>query len=59
MCKYPACTTMVHSAQDQGKEVSLHLVQSLSPSCAEITAHVITSALEQHQEDKDKQLAEY
>jgi len=50
---------MVHSAQDQGKEVSLHLVQSLSPSCAEITAHVITSALEQHQEDKDKQLAEY
>jgi len=45
---------MVHSAHDQGWEGSLHLVPSLFPSCAEITAHVITSAVEERQEERTK-----
>jgi len=50
-----AFTTMVHcSAQDQGWEVSLHLVPSLYPSCAEITTHAITSAVEECQEERTK-----
>jgi hypothetical protein len=36
---------MVHSALDQGQEDILHLGVSLSPSCAEITAHAKTSAV--------------
>jgi len=50
---------MVHSAQDQGWEGSLHLVPSLSTSCAEITAHAITSAVEERQEKRTKTLAGY
>jgi len=51
---------MVHSAQDESWEGSLHLFPSLSPSCAEITAHAITSAVEGRQEkDKDTLLAGY
>jgi len=42
---------MVNSAQDQGWEGSLHLISSLSPSCAEITAHAITSTVEERQEE--------
>jgi len=36
---------MVHSVQDQGLKGSLHLIPSLSPSCADITARIITSAV--------------
>jgi len=49
-----AGTTIVHSAHDQGWEASLHLVPSLSPSCAEITARAITSAVEERQEERTK-----
>jgi len=41
---------MVNSAQEQGWEGSLQLIPSLSPSCAEITTHAITSAVAEQQE---------
>jgi len=51
---------MVHSAHDEGWKGSLHLVPSLYPLCAVITAHAITSAMEERQsEDKDNLLAGY
>jgi len=43
MCYYSACTTIVHSAQDQGWQGSLYLVPSLYPSYADITADAIFS----------------
>ena len=43
--------TIVNSAQDQGWEGSLHLIPSLSPSCPDITAHAITSAVEERQKE--------
>ena len=45
---------MVHSAQDQGWKGSLHLAPSLSPLCAEITAHAFTSAVVERQEQRTK-----
>ena len=45
---------MLHSAQDQGWKGSLHLVPSLSPLCAEIKAHAITSAVVERQEQRTK-----
>jgi len=45
---------MVHSAHDEGWKGSLHLVPSLYPLCAEITAHAITSAMEERQKARTK-----
>jgi len=47
---------MVHSAQDEGGEDSLHLVPSLYPSCAETIAHAITSAVVERQEERTQTL---
>jgi len=45
---------MLHSSRDQGGKGSLHLVPSLYPSCAEITAYAIVSAVEERSEEKTK-----
>ena len=54
MYLYSACIMMVHSSPDQGWEGSLHLVPSLSPSCAEITAHAIISAVVERQKREER-----
>jgi len=47
---------MVHSAQDQILEDSLHLVPSLYLSCAETITYFITCAVIERQEKRTKTL---